>query len=170
MRALRLVGSTLSATLGFAVAIVLLPGRRPLALDVYLLVLGGLAILELAHAMRAAHPQPRTSQFERALRRTPVRPERPVDLTRLEREVTLAASNSFYLQARLCPLLREIADERLRERRGVDIERDPEAARVVLGPEAWDLVRPDRQRPADPHAPGLPLARLEAVVTTLEGL
>lgn len=168
--ALRLLVSALPATLALVVVAVALPGRRALALDVYLLFLGGLALLELGRATRIAHPPATASDFERALRRRPLKAERPAELTRLERAVALGSANAFYLHARLRPLLRRIADERLRVHRGVELETQPEAAREALGPEAWDLLRPDRPRPTDPDAPGLPLSRLESVVATLERL
>jgi len=168
--ALRLLLSAAPATLALVVVLILLPGGREIALDVYLLLVGGLTILALARATRAAHPPPTTSAFERALRRRSTPPGRPPELARLEREVTLGVSSAFYFDARLRRHLREIADERLREQRGVDIETRPDVAREALGPEAWELVRPDRPRPTDRDAPGVPLAQLESVVATLEGL
>jgi hypothetical protein len=167
---LRLVVSALPATLGLVIALVFLPGRRELVFDVYMLVLGGLALLELVRATRAALPAPAPSPFERALRRRPAEAERPGELARLEREVTLGVASAFDLHARLLPVLRQVADERLRERRGVDLETQPHTAREALGPEAWDLLRPDRERPTDRDEPGLPVARLEAIVATLERL
>jgi hypothetical protein len=54
--------------------------------------------------------------------------------------------------------------------RGCDLDRAPEQARSLLGDELWSLVRPDRERPADPFGPGLPLDRLTLAVEKLETL
>ena len=50
---------------------------------------------------------------------------------------------------RLRPVLVEIAEARL-VRRGLRLERDVEEARRLLGPAAWELVRPDRPAPRGP--------------------
>jgi hypothetical protein len=53
-------------------------------------------------------------------------------------------------------------------RRGVDFERDPARAEELLGPEVWELVRPDRPAPDDRTAPGEPIETVERVVADLE--
>lgn len=144
------------------------PGDRELILDVYLLFAGGLALLLLVRASRAALPAGSHSAFERALRlgRTP--PRRPEDLTDLEREVLLSTKTAFYLHYRIRPELREIAAYRLSSRRGIDLDGEADAARRLLGPEAWELVRPDRDPPADRLGPGSSLRELAAAVDALE--
>ena len=52
----------------------------------------------------------------------------------------------------------------------VDFARRPEAARRLLGDDAWELLRPDRPEPADHNDPGIPMRRLRAVIATLERL
>ena len=73
------------------------------------------------------------------------------------------------LHLRLRPILREIAADGLR-RRGVELDAQPQAARALLAPETWELVRPDRPRPDDAFARGLAPARLDAVLDDLEAL
>jgi hypothetical protein len=91
------------------------------------------------------------------------------DREHLDRVVSAATSHAGDLHLRLRPILREIAANGLR-RRGVDLDADPQAAQELLAPETWELVRPDRPRPADAFARGLAPARLNAVLDDLEGL
>ena len=55
-------------------------------------------------------------------------------------------------------------------RRGVDPERRPADAQALLGPELWELVRPDVRPPDDRTAPGVPIAAVERIVDDLERL
>lgn len=144
------------------------PGDRALVLDVYLLFVGGLALLLFVRAVRAAIPAGTRSDFERALRLGSAPARRPEALTALEREVLLSSKTAFYLHYRIRPVLREIAAYGLSSRRGIDLDAEPEAARTVLGPEAWELVRPDREAPADRLGPGRPVTELRAAVDALE--
>jgi hypothetical protein len=66
--------------------------------------------------------------------------------------------------------VRRIAGELLAARRGIDLDTEPEAARRLLGDEAWELVRPDREPPQNRYAPGIETAALATVVTSLEAL
>ena len=91
------------------------------------------------------------------------------DRERLDRIVSAATSHAGDLHLRLRPMLREIAADGLR-RRGVDLDAQPQAAQALLAPETWELVRPDRPRPADAFARGLAPARLAAVLDDLEAL
>jgi hypothetical protein len=68
------------------------------------------------------------------------------------------------------PELERVAFALLRERRGIDLVRDPAAAREALGAEAWELVRPDRHRSTDSAAPGPPLDHVARLVQRLEEL
>jgi hypothetical protein len=89
-------------------------------------------------------------------------------LARLQLVVDGALRDAGDLHLRLRPVLREIARQRLRRRR-IDLDRDPRAP-GLLGPEAWELVRPDRPRPAAGFAPGLEEAQLERILAALEEL
>ena len=91
------------------------------------------------------------------------------DREHLDRVVSAATSHAGELHLRLRPILREIAANGLR-RRGVDLDAEPQAAKELLAPETWELVRPDRPRPDDAFARGLAPARLNAVLDDLEAL
>jgi len=58
----------------------------------------------------------------------------------------------------------------LSSRRGVDVAREPERARVLLGNELWELVRPDRSPPLERMGPGIDEGRLRRAVSALEHL
>lgn len=154
------------ATLALLVARYFAPGRFELELDVYVLAIGGLALLEVVILTREAYPRERSSALASALERDPVELSRPPEIERLERELTLATATAFDLHARLRPTLREIATMRLASR-GLRLDEQGEEA---LGEELWELVRPDRRPPADRHAPGIPPAALRRVVDRLEAL
>ncbi len=111
----------------------------------------------------------RPSAFAAAFeRREPTR-ARPSSLARVEREVTLATGTAFDVHFRLRPLLRDLAAG-LVLRRGVDLERSPDRARELLGPDVWALVRPDVEPPDDRSAPGVPIAAIERALDDLEAL
>jgi hypothetical protein len=55
-------------------------------------------------------------------------------------------------------------------RRGVDLDSEPARSRELLGPEAWELVRPDRPAPERRNAPGLQLDRLRRIVERLNAV
>ena len=153
------------------VAALVRPGDRTLVLDVYLLYLGGLALLLLVRATAASMPGPGRSALERAVTAPPHRPgKRPAALDHLERMLLLSTETAFEVHYRLRPVLREIAAHRLSTRLGVELDGEPETARDALGPAAWELVRPDREPPPDRLARGARLADLRAAVEGLEGV
>ena len=80
----------------------------------------------------------------------------------------MAGSAAFDLHFRLRPTVTALAAELLSSRRGIDLDAEPERARLVLGQDAWELVRPDRPAPPERHAPGIGEAELGAVVSALE--
>ena len=91
------------------------------------------------------------------------------DRERLDRVVSAATSHAGDLHLRLRPILREIAADGLR-RHGVELDAQPQAAQRLLAPETWELVRPDRPRPADAFARGVAPKQLDAVLDDLEAL
>jgi hypothetical protein len=48
--------------------------------------------------------------------------------------------NPEYFQRALQPMLRELVDDKLRRTHGVDLQRDPDAARAMTGEPVWRLV------------------------------
>ena len=93
----------------------------------------------------------------------------PAQLVRLERIVEWSGSSGLDAHTRLRPVLVEIAEVRLAGR-GLRLERDVAEARRLLGPRAWELVRPDRPAPRDRDAPGIAAGDLEEILDALEAL
>jgi hypothetical protein len=58
----------------------------------------------------------------------------------------------------------------LTSRRGVSLTASPEAARAILGEDAWGLVRPDRPVPEDRLRKGATPGELARVVDRLEAI
>jgi hypothetical protein len=128
-----------------------------LALEILTLAVGAALMVRLL---------PRaTARVRPASRALPT--QRPEDLQRIQRLVWVGQSSAAEVHLRLAPLLREIAAARL-ERRGISLDREPDAARLALGDELWELTRPNRPRPKDPRGPGIPLEQLEALTDRLE--
>jgi hypothetical protein len=155
-------GFALVATAALAAVLVLRLVRADLAEEVFVLVLGAATLVALVVATRGEKAQP--SSFERALRPSPPpQPNRPLELDRLERDVTLGVSGAFHLRQKLLPQLREIAAQRLADRRGAAL------TETAVSAEAWDLLRPegpDGYR--DRYGRGVPIERLEALTGELE--
>lgn len=145
------------------------PGRHEIELDVYVLVLGLMALLAMASVLRKIAPPEAESRLAAALE--PRAPEVPAipELDRLERELKMGATREYDLHYRLRPVVREIAIARL-GRRGLSLDSESGGARKLLGEELWALVSPDREPPHDRQAAGPGLARLRQTVETLERL
>ena len=155
--------SLAAVVLGFARLIA--PGWFELELDIFILVVGGIALVDVVILLRNAYPLEHVPEIAAALVREAEPSQRPPQLERLEREVTMATATAFDLHARLRPQLREIAEMRLATR-GVRLE----DAQGVLDEDLWELVRPDRPPPANRHADGIPPAELRRAIEALEAL
>lgn len=107
--------------------------------------------------------------FEERLRRRTTTQVWPAQLVRLERAVEWSGSSALDAHTRLRPVLVEIAEARL-GRRGLRLDRDEEEARRLLGPAAWELVRPDRPAPPNRDAPGIGSRVLDEILDALEAL
>ena len=141
-----------------------------LAPDVAILVVGVVVVAALGGLAVAAHqPLPSRSRFAELQRVRPTRSPRPAELERLERAVDLGLASAEEFHVRLRPALRGIAATLLAAR-GLDLERDSERVRELLGDESWDLLRPERERPSDPFEPGVEPVRLNRLVEGLERL
>lgn len=156
----------LLATIALLLARLFEPNRLELELDVYILVVGGVLLLNVVILVREAYPleQPVT-QIARALEREDPEPQRLPELERVERELTMATATSFDLHTRFRPLARDIATSRLAAR-----GRKLEESEDELGEELWALVRPDRPVPADRHGAGISRESVERIVDRLEAL
>ena len=157
------------ATIGLFIARTYIPGRQELLLDIYVLTLGGFALLAVTSALGDVAPREDEALIEEAMEPELHEPARIAELDRLERQVALAVSRDFDLHVRLRPVLREIAESRL-ERRGVRLDSESPRVRELLGDELWALTAADRQPSAYRQAPGLPLEDLERTVERLERL
>jgi len=134
-----------------------------------LLVAEALGLSVLAWwALRALPPD--STAFERALRTQRPRPPRLRELERIEHDVVQGAANPLDLHRRLRPLLRQIAVHRLAVRHGVALDAEDGHARRLLGDEAWELLRPDRELPDERRGPRLGVHEIETIVTRLETL
>ena len=163
----RVVGLLALPTIGLAVAFALAPDRRALEVHAWLLILLILSLTAFMGVVRTAFPTG-SSPFAASLRRPSTHVDRPGSLLRLERELSMAGSSAFDVHYRLRPTLVEMAAELLKARRGIDLDREPDASHAVLGNDAWALVRPDREPPAERLGAGITAPELERVVTALE--
>jgi hypothetical protein len=168
--AVRSLQVLLPTTAVLAAALLLAPGRAELAIHVYVLVLLAAALTEVVTAISALHRGADPSGFDAALNRRDRQLERLPDIARLERAVALAHASTFDVHYRLRPAVREIADGLLAVRHGIDLDRQPDKARALLGEAAWELARPERPPPADRSATGISTAELRRVVESLETL
>lgn len=159
----------LVVTAAAGVAALASSGAHAIVLDVYLLCIGAVVLLGLVRTTRAQTPEQRVSPFDAAvaaMRRPPAEPGEPT----LVREVELSTYNAFHFYSRLRPILRDIAASRLRSRYGVELDAEPARARELVGSEAWDIVRPDRQPPEDRLGRGPTAGELRVVVEQLEAI
>ena len=155
--------------LTLAVVSFIFPGRRHIALDVFVLFVGALGLVAAVRVTRGASPDIHEPSLADELHDPlDVLPQRPAELERLEREVYLSLGSSFYLHHRLRPILREVAANRLLLRHGCDLDRRPQEAHALLGDTAWEWLRPERPEPRDRWAPGPSLTELTAVVDAVE--
>jgi hypothetical protein len=152
-------------TVALAAIALLAPGRFELAVWIYALILAGAIIAMALLALRRAFPPESTLHV---LEPVPRPTARPLSLVRTHNAVVLGSASSFDLHYRLAPRLRTIAAGLLSSRRGVSLATDADRAAAILGPDAWELVRPDRPAPPDRLAAGIPPQRLAGVVDALE--
>jgi hypothetical protein len=169
MNVWKAAGPVVIALAGLAIALVLHGKTGGLALVVYVFVLGvalvALALSRLGRALplapqsRRLLPQPRNSIDEVEQFRT------------IARQLTLSSWSEHDLHLRLRPLIQEIARARLARQYGVDLDREPERARALIGSgPVWELIRPDRERPEDRQARGWSEPELERLMDELEDL
>ena len=133
-----------------------------MTLEAMLLVVGAIATVIAVAALAARLPAARPPAPARP---PPPARSRPSQLLRIERIVERAGESGLAAHTQLRPLLVEIAEARL-GRRGLRLG----DARVpgMLGPETWELVRPDRPEPSDDHR--VASQHLERVLARLEAL
>jgi hypothetical protein len=146
------------------ITVIVLPGDRPHALDVYVVYLGAVLLFVLARMTSGAGGM-----------RKPIPPkkekapdDRIPELVRIEREIVLATGSGFDRQLRVGPMMRDIARHKLWTRRGVDLDEQPERARELLGADVWSLLRAGRPEPNTRYAPGADVAELRQILDRIE--
>lgn len=133
----------------------------------YLAALAGVAVVLVVRLLADRHPTS-PSRFERVAAGGAVEPMPPPRALRATQRALVSAGDSAGgAHGALRPVLAAVVTERLAARHGIGIG-DPRAAGLV-GPELWELVRPDRPPPEDRHGRGLEPAQLERLVDQLEG-
>ena len=165
----RAVVAVALATAGAVAALLFTAGTRARVVDVYVVVLAGILMLALFRVIGFAAPV-RPSVFDQALAaaRTPA-PQPTTDVAD-ERDVVLSRLNAFHYYIRVRPVLRELAEQRLRARFGVELDREAERARELVASHAWDVIRPDARPPQDRLARGPSVEEQRVVIEELERL
>jgi hypothetical protein len=164
----RLTGLVLLAAVALGVLLALRPISTSRALAIWIVLVTAMALVLLVRHSRSGVQQ--RSFFEAAVRRRTPKTQEPIELLRMERELELGIAGAGNAHYRLLPLLRSAATARLATRRGIELDRRPEAAQAALGDDVWDLLRPDRPEPADRFAPGVARERVAAAIERLESL
>jgi hypothetical protein len=165
----RAVGTVVLASAGAGAALLFTSGTQARIVDVYVVVVAGIVMLALFRAVRLAAQAP-SSMFEQALAAARAPAPQPTAELADEREVVLSRLSAFHYYIRVRPVLRELAEHRLRTRFGVELEREAERARELVPSHAWDVVRPDASPPADRLARGPSLDAQRTVIEELERL
>jgi hypothetical protein len=89
---------------------------------------------------------------------------------RMETTLPWAQTSGRHYDLAVRPVLQRLLAARLAQRHGVDLARQPERARALVGPELWPLVDPARPASDDSHSPGVPLAVVGLLVQRMEDL
>ncbi|GEM_PF-4035225 len=142
------------------------PDTRSAASRLAVLVIAIVAawlVLRRAAAVTASSPE----RFEDVLRKPPSLGFEIPGLRAVETDVRMSTANAFGVEMRLKPVLRDLARWRLQRDHGVDLDRQPDAARHLLGEPLWRLVAPADAFP-DFRAAGVPLADVQAGIDRLE--
>jgi hypothetical protein len=146
-----------------------IPGALAPAVRWYVLLVGALAVGASIREITARFPIYGRSAFDQAERGRPPAAEPPGRLREIERLVSYAAWDVFDAEARMRPLLCQIAAHRLAVSRAIDLEADPDAARAELGERVWNILTPADPSPQRPEPP-ITLDELQVVVSALERL
>jgi hypothetical protein len=93
---------------------------------------------------------------------------RPSALVEWEAMIEAATGNARAARVRLAPRYREVARHVLVRRDGIDLETQPDLARVALGEDGWRLGGPAAGPVPGPTEPGLPFAVIERAVAALD--
>ena len=171
---LRWKGSALVLTLASVVlltAALAVPRYAGASAQIFVIVVGALVIRLLVQAVRVATSAPGPFPFDQALYQPPEREiPRAREPDRIAFEVGAATHRALELHYSFRRRLRRLAADRLAAEHGVDLDADRDAARSLLGAQAWDLLRPDHEPPEDRFGPGMPVEDITKIVTAVEDL
>jgi hypothetical protein len=171
---LRWKGSALVLTVASVILLataMAVPRYAQASAQIFVIIVGALVIRLLVQSVRVATSTPGPFPFDQALHQPPeveIPPARGPD--RIAFEVGAATHRALELHHSFRRRLRRLAADRLAVEHGVELDADPEAARSLLGAEAWDLLRPDHEPPEDRFGPGMPIEDIRRIVTAVEDL
>lgn len=163
------------ATVALGVDLATFQVARGLAVNIWLLTIGALLMWTCLRALAAALPAAGVSAFDSVRVRQTEPPPKLYEVVDIEGLILDAEWSSHGVEFGLSPLLRRIAVSRLIERRQVDLDTDPAAARRILGDELWTLVEPEAQRELertrhDKDRRGISRATVKRAIDVLEAL
>jgi hypothetical protein len=171
---LRWKGSALVLTVASVILLttaMAVPRYAQASAQIFVIVLGALVIRLLVRAVRVATSAPGPFPFDQALHEPPEQEiPRATEPDRIAFEVGASTYRALELHHRFRRRLRRLAADRLTVEHGVDLDADRDAARSLLGEEAWDLLRPDHEPPEDRFGPGMPIEDIKRIVTAVEDL
>lgn len=162
-----------AATLALLMSLALGVPERTVALRIWLVAIGIVAVRSLLAVVRDRPLAGRHDTFDAVAARTlPPPPAQPAGLKEAAWLVKLASGSAADLHFRVRPVLREVAAQRLGTGHGLDLDddRDLPAAAARCGPVLWELVRPGRPAPEDRTGPALDPDVVADVVRALEAL
>jgi len=163
----KITATVLAGTAGVVLALLLAGWSHGLVLLAYVLFVSAVALLVLAGRLRAALPP--ATPFEELLAAAPWRVQPVGQLESIRQGLAAASWSRGELHYRLAPMIREIAAARLSRRHGVDLDRQPERARALIGDgRVWELAGPRRGPPENRRAGGWSRRELEELLDELE--
>jgi hypothetical protein len=133
----RLIATLLLASLAAGTVAVVLPERTALAVVVWILVVSAYLLMELnAHSKSLLGEHSRFDQVLASHSRDRILPE---DLKKMERGFGWMSYEPSYFDFRVRPILRELIAHRAKERLGIDVASDPQAAAGKVDVELLNL-------------------------------
>jgi hypothetical protein len=172
------------ATAILAAVLARIEGSRSVAVNAWLLAVGGRVLWFCWRVLASTFPAHPASAFD-AVRDGPAEPPtRLPELVDMEALLLDAEWSWSGVDHGLRPLLRRIAAARLLDKHQLDLASQPDESRRILGEELWALVRPGpaavplsrqpaqeqtRRRSSD-HRRGMPRATIRRAIEQLESL
>jgi hypothetical protein len=169
----RAIIATISSLTVAATAIALAPDESRLIGQIEITILGAIAVMTAAAALRRAAPLPPRSPFDRHPK-TEIRidPPLPIGLVRIGRRLSAAEASAADARRHLGPIAAAIATDRLRRRAHAPIDQDSVYAHLPrpVAPELALVLDPRLAGLDTREMPGLDPEGTEALVRALEQL